>query len=79
MIASVDTDELVRLVWVGPLAVLVLIIAWGLVIRGTTLAGEARRDGRTLPVVLHAVVAILGGALFVTALVYGLLIMTSKG
>ena len=79
MIAAVDTDALVRLMWAGPLAVLVLTIAWGLVIRGTTLALEARRAGRTVPVVLHAVVAVVGGALFAAAIIAGLVIMTSKG
>ncbi len=79
MIANVDTDALVELVWAGPLAVLVLTVAWGLVIRGTTLAGEARREGRTVPLVLHGLLAVVGGALFGAALVVGLLIMTSKG
>ena len=79
MIATVDTDALVRLMWAGPLAVLVLTIAWALVIRGTTLAMEARRAGRTVPVVWHALVAVVGGALFAAALVFGLAIMMSKG
>jgi hypothetical protein len=58
--------------------VLVLTIAWGLVIRGTTLALEARRNGRSVPAALHAVVALIGGSLFAAALVFGLLIMMSK-
>jgi hypothetical protein len=79
VIASVDTDAILRLMWAGPLAVLILTIAWGLVIRGTSLAIEARRDGRSVFAVLHGAVAVAGGALFAAALVYGLLIMMSKG
>jgi len=79
VIATVDTDALVRLMWAGPLAVLVLTIAWGLVIRGTTLALEARRAGRTVPLVWHVFIAVVGGALFGAAIVFGLVIMTQKG
>lgn len=78
MIAAVDTKALLELVWVAPLAVLTVTVAWGLVIRGTTSALEARRAGRALPAGLHALVAIAGLALFAAALVFGLLIMISK-
>jgi hypothetical protein len=78
VIASVDTDALLRLMWAGPLAVVVLTIAWGLVIRGTTLAIEARRDGRSVVATWHAVVALIGLAAFAAAHVFGLLIMMSK-
>ena len=78
MIASVDTDALLELVWAAPLAVLAVTVAWGLVIRGTTSALEAGREGRTIPAALHALVAIAGGALFLAAVVFGLLIMISK-
>ena len=78
MIASVDTDALLRLMWAGPVAVVVLTIAWALVIRGLTLAIEAQRDGRSVSVLLHGCVAVVGGAVFAAALVFGLLIMMSK-
>ena len=78
MIATVDTDALLRLMWAGPLAVIVLTIAWALVIRGMTHAIEAQRDGRSMSVVLHGFVALVGGAVFAAAIVFGLIIMTSK-
>ena len=78
MIAAVDTDALLELAWVAPLAVLTVTIAWALVIRGTTLALEARRNGRSVAAALHGLVAVAGGALFMAALVFGLLIMISK-
>ena len=78
MIAAIDIDALLELVWAAPLAVLTVTIAWGLVIRGTTAALEAGREGRTVPATLHALVAIVGGLLFLAAVVFGLLIMLSK-
>ena len=78
MIATLNTDALLELAWAAPLAVLTVTVAWGLVIRGTTGAIEARRDGRSLPAGLHMLVAIAGLALFGAALVFGLLIMLSK-
>jgi hypothetical protein len=78
MIAAVDTDALLELVWAGPLAVLAVTVSWGLLVTGVTRAVEARRDGRIAVAGAYAVVAFVGGALFATALVLGLLIMLAK-
>jgi hypothetical protein len=78
VIATLNTDALLELAWAAPLAVLTVTIAWGLVIRGTTGALDARRAGRTLPAGLHMLVAIAGFALFGAALAFGLVIMLSK-
>jgi hypothetical protein len=78
VIGAIDASVLLELVWAAPLAVLAVTISWGLVIRGTTLAGDARRDGRTLAAALNALVAIAGCALFMTAIVFGLIVMTTK-
>ena len=78
MIASVDTRALLELVWAAPLAVLTVTVAWGLLIGGTTRAVEARREGHGGAAALHALLALVGGALFTAALVYGLIIMTTK-
>jgi hypothetical protein len=78
VIAAIDIDALLELAWVAPLAVLTVTVAWALVIRGTTLALEAQRAGRSMAAALHALVAVAGGALFMAALVFGLLIMISK-
>jgi hypothetical protein len=79
MIASVDSAALLELVWAAPLAALTVVISWGMVVYGTARAGEARRDGRTGSAALHFGVAALGGVLFTTAIVLGLIVMTSKG
>jgi hypothetical protein len=78
MTAAIDTDALLELAWAAPLAVLTVTVAWALVIRGTALALEARRERRSVAATLHAMVAVAGGALFIAALVVGLLIMISK-
>ena len=79
MTAALDTGALLKLLWFAPLAVLALTVAWALVIRGTALSLEARREGKSVPAVLHALVALAGGSLFAVALVLGLIIMLSKG
>jgi hypothetical protein len=79
MRAAVDSAALVELMWAAPLAALTITIAWGLVVYGSARAAEARRDGRTGAAAAHAAVAGLGGALFTTAIVLGLIVMMSKG
>jgi hypothetical protein len=78
VIGAIDTDALLELVWAAPLAVVAVTVSWALVIRGTALALEARRAGRSVPAALHALVAVAGAALFTAAVVIGLLIMLSK-
>jgi hypothetical protein len=78
VIAAVNIDALLELVWAAPLAVIVVTVSWGLVVNGVTRALEARRDGRVAIAGAYAVVAIAGGALFAAAVVFGLLIMVSK-
>jgi len=78
MIAAVDTSALLELVWAAPLAVLTVTVAWGLVVRGTTRALEARREGHGLAVALNTLLAIVGAALFMTAVAFGLIVMTTK-
>ena len=78
MIAT-DTAALLELVWAAPLAALTVTVAWGLVIWGSTRAADARRDGRTGLASLHLGVAAIGAALFTAAVVFGIVVMTSKG
>lgn len=79
MIASVNTDALLELVWAAPIAVLAVTVAWGMVVHGATRAAEAQREGRGLAAGGHVAVALLGAALFTAAVVFGLFIVTSKG
>jgi hypothetical protein len=75
---AIDGSSLLQLVWAAPLAVLSVTVAWGLVMRGTIGAIEARRDGRTVRAGMLVLVAVVGTALFAAAVAFGLLIMISK-
>ena len=79
MTAAVDSGALLELVWAAPLAAIVVVTAWGLVVYGTARAGEARRDGRTGQAALHVCMAAVGGTLFVAAIVLGLIVTAAKG
>jgi len=79
MTAAVDSAALLELVWAAPLAAITVVTAWGLVVYGTARAGEARRDGRTVRAALHVAMAGAGGAIFVSAIVLGLIVTTAKG
>ena len=79
MIAAVDSAALLELAWAAPLAALIVVIAWGCVVYGTARAAEQRRDGRNVRAALLGGVAALGGLVFVSAIVLGLVIMTAKG
>ncbi len=79
MTIATDTAALLQLVWAAPAAALTVTIAWALVIWGSTRAADARRDGRTGQASLHLAVAVIGGTLFAAAVVFGLIVMASKG
>jgi hypothetical protein len=78
VIAAINIDGLLELVWAAPLAVLTVTVSWGLVVIGATRAAEARRDGRVARAGAYVAVTAAGGALFAAAVVFGLLIMISK-
>jgi hypothetical protein len=79
MIAAVDTDALLQLVWAAPLAVATITIAYGLLVNGTVRAFEARRDGRSVAAGMFGAVAVAGALLFGAAIIFGLTVMISKG
>jgi hypothetical protein len=79
VIGAINTDALLELVWAAPLAVLAVTVSWGLVVNGVTRGAQARREGRVAVASAYAVLAVAGGALFTAAVVFGLLIMISKG
>ena len=78
MIAAVDSDALLELMWAAPVATLTVTVAWALVVLGSARAGEARRSGQMGLAAAHVAVAVLGLALFAAAVVFGLIVMTSK-
>jgi hypothetical protein len=77
-VIATDSAALLELVWAAPLAAVAVTIAWGLVVWGSTRSADARRDGRNGLATLHLGVAVLGAALFAAAVVFSLVVMTSK-
>ena len=65
--------------WAAPLAAVTVTVAWALVIWGSTRAADSRREGRAGVAALHLGVAAIGAAMFTAAVVFGLVVMTSKG
>jgi hypothetical protein len=78
MIAAIDTEALLELMWAAPLAVATVPVAYGLLVNGVVRAAEARRDGRALAASAFVAVAIAGAALFAAAIVFGLTVIISK-
>jgi hypothetical protein len=78
VIAAIDTEALLELMWAAPLAVLTVTVSYGLVVIGVTRATDASRDGRAAAAGAYAAVAIAGAALFLAAVVFGLIIMIHK-
>lgn len=78
MTLATDTAALLELAWAAPLAALIVTVSWGMVVWGSTRAADARREGRSGLATAHIGVAALGGALFLAAVAFGLIVMTAK-
>jgi hypothetical protein len=74
--AIVDTDALLQVVWVSVLSGVGVTAAYGLAILGGTRALEFGRDGRIGEATLYAVVGVVGIAVFIAAIVFGIVILT---
>ncbi len=74
--AIVDTHALGQVIWVSVLAGVGVTAAWGLGILGATRALEFGRDGRMGEATLYAVVGIVGLAVVLAAIVFGIVILT---
>jgi hypothetical protein len=73
--AIVDTHALLQVLWVSVVAGVGVTGAYGLAILGATRALEFGRDGRVAEAALYAVVGFLGIAVFVAAIVFGIVIL----
>jgi hypothetical protein len=77
MIATiVDWDALLQVIWVSILAGVGVTAAWGFALLGTTRALESGREGRAGGAVSYAVVAVVGLAVVIAAVVFGIVILT---
>ena len=78
MIASiVDTDALLQVVWVSLIAGVGVPSCYALAILGTTRALEFGRNGRPVEATVFAVVGVLGLAVVIASIVFGILTLVN--
>ena len=76
MIATViDWDALLQVIWVSLLAGVTVPAAWAFALVGSTRALEYSRGGRVAAAVGYAVVGVLGLAVVLGAIVFGIVIL----
>jgi hypothetical protein len=74
----VDWGGLLEVVWASAAAGLVVTIAASLAILGVTRALDARRENHVVPAGLFSLVGLAGVLLLAGAIVFGVVVMTSK-
>jgi hypothetical protein len=72
----VDWDAIVQVIWVSLVAGVGVTAAYGFALLGSTRALESGRDGRLGGAISYAVVGVLGLAVVVGAIVFGIVILT---
>jgi hypothetical protein len=78
MIASiVDTHALLQVIWVSLLAGVGVPSCYALAILGSTRAVELGRNGRPVEAVAFAVVGVLGLAVVIASIVFGILTLVN--
>ena len=74
----VEVDKLVEVVWVSALAGVGVTVVYSVALAAVSVLADARREGRSGAAVVAGVVATLGLAAFLGAVVFGVVIMTHK-
>jgi hypothetical protein len=74
--AIVDGHALVQVIWVSLLSGVGVTAAYGFALFGTTRALESSRDGRIGAAIPYAVVGVLGLAVVLGAIVFGIVVLT---
>jgi hypothetical protein len=78
VIATVDWDALLTVIWSAALAGTGATAAYGLAILGTSRAVDLGRDGRVGEAVVYAVIGVVGMTTVIAAVVYGIVVISSK-
>jgi hypothetical protein len=76
MLAIIDWDALLTVIWASLLAGIGVTAAYGLVILGAARAVELGRDGRVVEATLFALLGALGLAAVLAAIVFGIVVLT---
>ena len=75
----IDWDALLNVLWASVLGGVGVTAVFALAILGATRAVYLRRDGHVLAAGAYAALMLIAGVVVVGALVFGVLVMTSKG
>jgi hypothetical protein len=78
VIATVDWDALLTVVWSSLLAGIGVTAAYGLVILGGNRALELGRQGRGVEATIYAVVGAVGLVTVIAAIVFGIVVLSHK-
>jgi hypothetical protein len=78
MLAVIDWDALLTVIWASLLAGIGVTAAYGFAILGGTRAVELGRDGRVAEAAVFAVLGIVGIATVLAAIVFGIVVLTDK-
>jgi hypothetical protein len=76
--AVIDVGLLFELVYVAALSGAAVGLAFSLIILGSVRAGDLRREGRTVPAVAYAVMAVLAAAGITALVVFGILVIVNR-
>ena len=77
-LASIDTDALIELIWVAPLAALTVSITFALCIYGGAKAGDSRRAGHAAAATLYGGLSVLAGLAALAVCVFGVSIIIAS-
>ncbi len=78
MIAKIETEGLLELVWAAPAAALAVAITYSLVIYGSARASESRRAGHGGQATAYGALAVVAGLAFAAVVVVGVSIIVAK-
>jgi hypothetical protein len=78
LVAAIDTDALLELAWVAPVAAIVVSMTYSLLILGVARASDSRRAGRAGAATAYGALAILAALAFAATVVFGVVVITSK-
>ena len=74
----VDVDALLQVLWVSFVAGIGVTAAWAAAILGSTRWVDLSRHGRTAEAILFGLVALVGFAVVLAAVVFGIVVMSHK-
>jgi hypothetical protein len=74
----VDVDALLEVIWVSFVAGIGVTAAWAAAILGSTRGVDYSRRGRTGEAALFGLLALVGFAIVLAAVVFGIVVMTHK-